>query len=412
MTAISRRAVLAAAAACGLPGGRAAGAAAPLALRRGISLWPWFSLTTEYPAPRTDYAWPPYQAGRPVPRARDLARLRAAGFDFVRIPADPGPLLAFEGARRSALLDDLLAGVRSALAAGLSAVVSLLPNTATHHYTPDFMVGSPGAPGFPDYLDLVDALAARLGGLDPARVAFEPVNEPPQPCGSRDWRAVQDVLLGAARAAAPALTLVATGACGSSIAGLDAIDPAPVLALGPALFTFHFYEPFLFTHQGAPWMTEPVYRALNGVPWPAAAGSLDRTLAAVRRRMADDAATPDAAKADAYRTTERVLAEYFAAKPDVGFVRLHLEPARAWAERHGVPASRVLLGEFGALATTGRYVASGAADRARYVRDVRQTAEALGFPWCFWNLFDGMGLMDDATHALDPAILRALGLSA
>jgi hypothetical protein len=70
-----------------------------------------------------------------------------------------------------------------------------------------------------------------------------------------------------------------------------------------------------------------------------------------------------------------------------------------------------LLGEFGALRSDSRYVAAPNADRARYIRDVRLTAESFGFPWAFWNLFDGMGMMDDATKALDPAIVAALGLS-
>ncbi|TGV74446.1 glycosyl hydrolase family 5, partial [Mesorhizobium sp. M2D.F.Ca.ET.145.01.1.1] len=42
--------------------------------------------------------------------------------------------------------------------------------------------------------------------------------------------------------------------------------------------------------------------------------------------------------------------------------------------------------------------------------DVRQSAEASGFPWAFWDLFDGMGMMDDTTRALDPAMVDALGL--
>src|SRR5690348_1066292 len=36
-------------------------------LHRGMNLWPWFSLTREFPAPRTDYDWPPYQADRAIP---------------------------------------------------------------------------------------------------------------------------------------------------------------------------------------------------------------------------------------------------------------------------------------------------------------------------------------------------------
>ncbi|RTM06973.1 MAG: glycosyl hydrolase family 5, partial [Hyphomicrobiales bacterium] len=49
--------------------------------------------------------------------------------------------------------------------------------------------------------------------------------------------------------------------------------------------------------------------------------------------------------------------------------------------------------------------------RARYIADVRQSAEAAGFPWAFWDLFDGMGMMDDTTRALDPAMVEALGLT-
>jgi len=83
----------------------------------------------------------------------------------------------------------------------------------------------------------------------------------------------------------------------------------------------------------------------------------------------------------------------------------------AWAERHGIERSRILLGEFGALRSDERYVASAAPDRARYVRDVRETCEAAGMPWAFWNFFDGMGLTtDDVSRAFDPAVTAALGL--
>ena len=412
---LSRRAVVGGALAATWAGiGRpaAARAAEPLVLHRGVNTWPWFSLTREYPAPRTDYAWPPFQEGRPIPSTGDLARLRRAGFDFIRLPLDPGPFLAFTGARRRALLDDLTAAVTEAVAADLSVVVTLLLNTATHYWTPARMVASPEAPAFAAYRDLVGDIATRLDLCAVDRIALEPVNEPPQPSGSPDWVAVQSDLLATARSASPGLSLVASGAFGSSIAGLTALDPRPVLALGRMLFTFHFYEPFLFTHQGAPWMTEAIYRWLNGVPWPASAGSLDRTLAAVRRRMAQDAITPEAAKRSVYRETEQALAVYFDAEPDARFVATHLAPVDAWANLHGIPLRHVLLGEFGALRTDARYTAAAAPDRARYVRDVRVTAEGLGLPWAFWNLFDGMGIMDDATKAFDPAIMRALGLDA
>ncbi len=385
--------------------------AAGLTLHRGINAWPWFSLTREYPAPRTDYGLPPFQPERPVPTTHDLARLRSAGFDFLRLPVDPGPFLGLSGPPRVGLIRDLLNAVAAIRDAGLAVVVNVQANGATHHWNPDNLYGGPLAPLYPAYRDFIAELAGRLGAIDAGGIAFEPVNEPPQACGASEWTALQDELLGLARREAAALTLVAGGACGSMVPGLVALDPVPLARYAPLLFTFHFYEPYLFSHQGAPWMREPVYRALNAVPWPASAGTLARTLAAVRARMDVDTALPASAKAEAYAVTEAKLAEYFAADPDRRFIDHHLAAVRGWANRHDIPTHRILMGEFGALRSDARYVAAGAADRARYVHDVREAAEANGFAWAFWNLFDGMGLMDDASRRFDPAILDALGLS-
>ena len=75
------------------------------------------------------------------------------------------------------------------------------------------------------------------------------------------------------------------------------------------------------------------------------------------------------------------------------------------------PFCCTLLGEFGALRRDARYSGARAPDRARYVRDVRESAERFGFPWAFWCLFDGMGMMDERDRVLDPAMVSALGLN-
>ncbi len=391
-------------------GGQANGGRAPITLSRGVNAFPWFSLTREYPAPRTDYGDPPFQTQRPVPTRRDLQRLRRAGLDFLRLPVDPGPFLAAAPKARRALLGTLSDAVALVLDCDLKLVVNLQVNGATHYWNQERLVSGPDAPGFADYVAFAGEMARVLAGFDPARVALEPINEPPLACDAEAWPAMQQRLFEAARGGAPDLTLVATGACGSMIRGLEALDPAPLRAFGPVLFTFHFYEPYLFSHQGAPWMREPVYRALNGVPWPAREGSLEQTLQAVRRRMAEDRERPKAEADAAYAETVRVLQQYFDADPGRPFIDHYLDQAADWARRHAIPPGQVLMGEFGALRTDARYIAAGASDRARYVRDVRESAEARGFPWAFWNLFDGMGVMDDTTRALDPAITTALGL--
>ena len=377
---------------------------------RGINTWPWFSLTKEYPAPRTDYAWPPFQEQRPVPTRPDLQRLRAAGFDFVRIPVDPGPFLSFAGEQRTRLLTSLFDAVEGAISVDLSVIVNIQPNESTHYWVSQRLIGSSDAPALELYLALVDEISHGLSRLDTRRVALEPVNEPPQECDSSDWIAVQVALLKRARSVAPQLTLVATGACGSMIRGLNHIDPARLLQFKPILFTFHFYEPYLFSHQGAAWMREPIYRWLNDVPWPASAGSLEQTLASVSQRMTEDYSYPVQDKATIFKEIQRVLIEYFAARPARSFVEHYLGMVQSWAALNHIQPEQILMGEFGALRSDGHYIASGAADRARYIRDVREVAEACGFSWAFWNLFDGMGLMDDSAKTLDPDIIHALGL--
>jgi hypothetical protein len=195
------------------------------------------------------------------------------------------------------------------------------------------------------------------------------------------------------------------------IEGLVALNPAP-LADANIIYTFHFYEPYVFSHQGAPWMSsEPMYRYLNAVPWPAAAGSREHTRAVVADRLAADRVTPDADKRAIKATIDRVLDQYFDAQPDRWLIQEHFARVTAWAERHGIERGRILLGEFGALRSDERYVASAGPDRARYIRDVRETCEAVGMPWAFWNFFDGMGLtIDDTARQFDPAITAALGL--
>ena len=90
-----------------------------------------------------------------------------------------------------------------------------------------------------------------------------------------------------------------------------------------------------------------------------------------------------------------MLKVYFDADPDRAFIDRYLATVRRWAEREGVPPRHVLMGEFGALRTDRRYVAAPAADRIRYIADVRRSAEATDFrgpsgtsstEWASWTM--------------------------
>ncbi len=417
--------------------------AAPPTFSRGINAWPWLVMPLADPPFGVPYAaWPPYNPNRPVPTRSDLAGLRAAGFDFVRLAVDPAPFLntrtnpASDQSER--LFDLLLGAVRVTSAAGLGVIVNVQPG-GSPRWAPDLLYGRDADPGtFETFTGFIATLAHRLGALSMPRLALEAVNEPSQDStsadGLADWNRKQTTLLSAARSQAKELTLVATGASGSGPRGLQAVDPAPLLAnFEPLLFTFHFYEPYLFSHQGAPWVavgSQLHYRWLNDVPWPAATGSLAATLAAVKARMAADLLTTSEQKHAAYELITRVMTDYFDGNVDRHYIGTFFEGVADWATRHGIGSDRIVVGEFGALKSTtdrldtwnarpqsvtgGPYVAARATDRLRYLADVRRTAEDHGFGWAMWTLFNpGMGLItDDGRHTPDPGVLAALGLTA
>ena len=389
------------------PAAKAAGdPAVDAGFRRGVSLWPWFALTREFPPPSRGYAWPPFERNRPLPSAEDLARLRRAGFDFVRLPVDPGPFLALTGSERSQLMMLLEAAVDAILAADLAVVVDLHPNEATHFWNGRQLLDQGPGGSFGLFTGLAVDVAAMLSDRR-ARAALELVNEPPPACTSTLWQEQQKLLLAAVRRKDAELRIVLTGACGSLPEGLVALAP-PEPRDDKLIYTFHYYRPYLFSHQGAVWMRkEAYYRYLREVPWPAAAGSRDRTMAAFRAQVDADPALSLVERAALVTTGTFKIARYFESDAGKSYVERHFAQIAAWREAHGIEAGRILLGEFGATKF------APPADRARYVADVRSSAEAQGFAWAFWNMFDAMGLVrDDDSHAFDASIVQALGLRA
>jgi hypothetical protein len=380
--------------------------------KRGINLFPWFSLTRDRPPPAVDYDWPPYQIGRPVPTQRDLDQINACGFDHVRIPVDPGPFLAASTARRAQLLSDLARAVDACLATGLNVVVANLPNTATHHWNPARFVEGVAAPAFLALSDLLADIARDLNRRPADKVALELFNEPPLECGSLLWPELQRRLHTAVRRVAPGLTLVVTGACGSLPAGLADFD-LDGLADANTLATIHFYEPYVFTHQGAVWADPPALRHLAGMPWPGDPARARAALGPALARLDGDLSIDSAERARRRADLERMIREYAEGNPSTDYLMPFLEQIRAFKTRHRLHASRIYVGEFGVVRTQFDGQAAEPADRRRWTRQVRELIEAEGFGWAYWNYFDRMGLViDDRGRQLDGELVSALGLSA
>ncbi|CAN7384053.1 cellulase family glycosylhydrolase [Phenylobacterium sp. LjRoot225] len=394
---------------------RADGAPLP-GLRRGVNIhhmlnWP----THRGGQSSADYVWPPFATAPYQLAAETLAEIVARGFTFVRVTVAPSIFLAADAKRRAELARLVMSRVDRFLAAGLEVLVDLHPVRENPAYLPERLT----AENFPEareYVDVVKALARGLGQRSADHVAFELMNEPhPQDAGGAErWQAQQAGLYAAARQEAPDLALVVCGADWSSGRELTRLDLTPYRK-GNVLFTFHYYSPHLFTHSGMP--TAMPERYLEGLAWPPAPAQAGDVTQAALARIAMDAKLSPEERTSASAQAQRSLRKYFSEMGGEARVNRDFAEVAAWAAAQGVPASRVLVGEFGVYHRPGEPPAVRAA-RLAWLETVRRAAEARSFGWAIWVLQDasdhgrgGIGILPSgAVSGMDPGVVRALGL--
>ena len=367
-----RQMLLAAAAACAFPMESDASTGLP-ALRRGLNLSHWFE----------------YEQSQSVP-AEELVAMRQVGFDHVRIPVDP---VVFgwrpdAGAARLAFLPSLRQAIETALTAGLEVVLDL-------HTTAETKSRIEQEPALEQALvSLWHQLGRALADLPPSGLAFELFNEP-QYYGwqARRWPALQTRLLAAVREQAPRHLVLLTGNEGGSFKGLQGL---PRVSDAAVAYVFHYYEPFLFTHQGAHWLDTRYTTAglRSNIRYPLSA---------------QEGVSPGLSQF--HSRAARELADYRSGQWGAARVRADFDQAGAYARRHGV---RLLCNEFGVIRA-----GVDPASRYRWMTDVRGALEAQGLGWTLWDYSDIFGITDAAPvpprgslRKIEPAALQALGLHA
>jgi endoglucanase len=347
-------------------------------------------------------------------QASDFVAAKQAGFDFVRLGVDP---VVFLLDRSPARTEKLLAGVRLAvdevLAAGLK--VDLDMHTVPREH------GSPGTEqivqddkNFTDYLTVIADVGRVVASYPKDKVAWEVLNEPTLDCAwdrkkgdALRWPKMLVDLHVAARKVAPEHTLILSGACWGGAEGLAEIDPKSV-ADDNVLWSFHSYDPFVFSHQGATW-TGNFVAYLKDVRFPPDAKDKKIVLSNVLKSIKTSKASKEQKAAWIDEATSD-LNDYYTPGRAEQHAKESMVLVDTWTKKHGVPSSRIFIGEFGAMRTE-KDSDEKKADRLRFYKLLRTEAEKRGFTWSLWQWSGVMGISKDFDgRSFDPAMLAALGL--
>ncbi|HEY2858050.1 MAG TPA: cellulase family glycosylhydrolase [Terracidiphilus sp.] len=340
-------------------------------LRHGINASEWFAQSAQdYTARRTNR----------YTDDGDIALMAKLGFDNVRLSIDPVPLeqgFDHEGPYADFLsrLDHV---VDTMLANGLAVQIDIHPESS---YKQRVRESNDGVERF---VMLWRRLAAHYADRNPDLIFYEIMNEPEVTDPYR-WAGIQAHAAAAIRAVAPKNTIIATGGSWSAISELLPQHPLPD---GNVIYTFHFYEPHEFTHQGASW-GGAWWIYTHDIPYPPTAESMDASLKQV----------PDLR--DRYD-----FEHYWLDHWDAERIKLQMDAAAAWSKANGgVP---LICNEFGVYRRV-----TPETSRMQWIHDVRTALEADGIGWTMWDYRGGFGVVfkeDGKPARIDQKVVEALGL--
>ncbi len=345
-------------------------------LTRGINLPFWFWIGPDDPAAiQTRFA------------DDEFTRLREMGFTNVRVPIAMAPFYnpdipAKPNAEMLALLDSQIDRL---LAADLAVIIDLHTVNVDEGATVYSGALETDDAFVENFLAFWGGLAGHLKKYDPDQLLLEVFNEPVFYDNQSRW--VEDILprtLAVVRAAAPDHTLIASGTRWASIDGLLLVTPIDDPNI---VYNFHFYEPFLFTHQGANWIDDPTIASLFAVPYPSDPETVITPLF--------DRFSPAAQDAVRRYGEERWNIEKLDAR---------ISQAVAWAEEHGVHLICTEFGSYAPLAPKN--------SRVQWITDVRTTFEKYGIAWVMWEYDSDFGLVERVAGELkyNEDVITALGL--
>jgi endoglucanase len=199
------------------------------------------------------------------------------------------------------------------------------------------------------------------------KLYYEVLNEPHGITDAK-WNQIQQAVVAAIRTVDSMHTIIVGPANWNSYNNLSAM---PMYSDSNLIYTFHFYDPFLFTHQGASWTD---LEQLAGVPFPY------------------DAQRMPACPPSLVGTWVQSSINSYNSDGTIQKVQDWLNIAGNFKKTRNVP---VFCGEYGVYMPN-----SPDTDRVYWYKVVRRYLEEKQIPWTIWDYQGGFGLFEKNSNEL------------
>ncbi|MFP4242778.1 MAG: glycoside hydrolase family 5 protein [Chitinispirillaceae bacterium] len=279
----------------------------------------------------------------PVLQEEYFSHVKSLGFDAVRVPVRWS---AHASSAAPYKIDETFFrrvewAVDQALENNLRVIINI------HHY--EELMNDPA--GEKDkFLSLWKQISERFRLTGP-ELYFELCNEPMDALTPELWNTYAQEALDVVRATNPYRSVLIGPGMWNSVDGLTSLVMPQDSFL---IFTFHYYKPDKFTHQGASWV--------NG--------------------------------SDSWIGTK-----WRASRSDTSMIQKHFEKVETWSKDKGVP---VFLGEFGA------FDAADTVSRVLYTSYVAKEALKRGWSHAYWKYNFDFGIYEDSTNTTREYLVDAL----
>jgi endoglucanase len=216
-------------------------------------------------------------------------------------------------------------------------------------------------------------------------VVYEILNEP-HGISDKRWGEVQGMAIDEIRKYDRNTPIIIGGTDYNSYSKLSAI---PDYSDPNLIYTFHFYDPFLFTHQGASWT--PPLEYLSGVPFPADRLRMPRIPARLRGTWVEDSLRYnyqiDSSPSKLFGVLDSVV---------------------AFSRERNVP---VFCGEYGVYMRS-----SPPDDRVVWYEIITKALDKRNIPRTSWDYYGGFGIFNTDSRGdfyldVNTAVVRALGFT-